>query len=145
MNSKSRSRRWAILPMSPVSRLSMPTIEWPRSRSVSLRWDPMKPAAPVMTVLGISLKETSHEREPHDLEIEGHGPVFDVVQVVLDALLERRVAAPPVDLCPSRDARLHLVTEHVLGNTVFELLDEERSFGPRPDDRHVAAQDVPEL
>src|SRR5215212_11763765 len=106
-------------PMSPVSRLSMPTIEWPRLRSVSLRCDPMKPAAPVMTVLGISLEETSHEREPHDLEIEGHGPVFDVVQVVLDALLERRVAAPRVDLCPSGDARIPPVPDHVLRNTVL--------------------------
>src|SRR6188508_3024980 len=136
MNSKSRSRRWAMLPMSPVSRLSMPTTEWPRLRSVSLRCDPMKPAAPVMTVLGISLEETSHEREPHDLEIKGHGPVFYVVQVVLDAFLERRVASPPVDLCPSGDARLHLVAEHVLRDAVFELLDEERAFGPGPDDRH---------
>ena len=49
-NTKSRSRRCAMLARSPVSRLSMPTTEWPRSSSASLRWDPMKPAAPVTTI-----------------------------------------------------------------------------------------------
>src|SRR5436190_18121258 len=119
MNWKSRSRRCATLPISPVSRLSMPTIEWPRSRSVSLRWEPMKPAAPVMTVLGIALEEASHECEPHDFEIERHRPVLDVIQVVLDPLFERRIAAPPIDLRPSRDARLHFVAKHVLGDAVL--------------------------
>ena len=37
--------------VAPVRRLSMPTTEWPRSSSVSARCDPMKPAAPVMTIL----------------------------------------------------------------------------------------------
>src|SRR6185436_1395796 len=108
MNWKSRSRRCAMLPMSPVSRLSIPTTEWPRSRSVSLRWDPMKPAAPVMTVLGIALEESSDECEPHDLQVERDRPVLDVIQVVFDPLLERGVASPPVDLGPAGDPRLHL-------------------------------------
>ena len=38
---------------SPVSRLSMPTTRRPRSSRVSDRCEPMKPAAPVMTILGI--------------------------------------------------------------------------------------------
>ena len=36
--------------VSPVSRLSIPTTECPRSRSASDRCDPMNPAAPVMTM-----------------------------------------------------------------------------------------------
>ena len=40
---------------------------------------------------------------------------------------------------------LHLVTQHVLRDPVLELLDEVRPLGTRADDRHVAAQDVPEL
>ena len=72
-------------------------------------------------------------------------PVLDVVEVVLDALLERRVAAPAVDLRPAGDAGLHLVAQHVLRDPVLELLDEERPLGPRADDRHVAPQHVPEL
>src|ERR1044071_6713469 len=124
MNSKSRSRRWAMLAMSPVRRLSMPTTVWPRSSSASLRCDPMKPAAPVTTVLGMilyketgsdvqrgaegirsgvrlrPLEETADHREPHDLEVERDRPVFDVIEVVLDTLLERGVAAPAIDLRP---------------------------------------------
>ena len=56
-----------------------------------------------------------------------------------------RVAAPAVDLRPAGEAGLHLVAQHVLRNLVLELLDEVRPLGPRPDDRHVAAQHVPEL
>src|SRR5687768_13012203 len=146
MNSKSRSRRWAILCMSPVSRLSMATTEWPRSSRASQRWELMKPAAPVMTVLGMgTLEEAANDGEPHDLQIQGHRPVFDVVQVVLDTLFERGIAAPAVHLRPSRDAGLHFVAEHVLRDPVPELLHEEGAFRPRADDRHLTFEDVPEL
>ncbi len=51
--------------------------------------------------LGDPVQPTQHG-EPHDLEIERQRPVLDVVEVELDALLERRVAAPAVDLRPAR-------------------------------------------
>src|SRR5437660_1795061 len=139
---KSRPARCAMLSTLPVSRLSMPTTLQPRSSSDSDKCDPMKPAAPVMTALGICPFSSSclpvfplsegvpmqaaHEREPHDLEIERDRPVLDVVEVVLDAFLERRVAAPAVDLRPAGDAGLDLVAEHVLRDAVLELLDEIR-------------------
>src|SRR4051812_45680924 len=98
--------------MSPVNRLSMPTTEWPRSSSVSDRCDPMKPAAPVITMriyeLGHAVN-SAEQGQPHDLDVETKRPVLDVVEVEFDALLERRVAAPAVDLRPARDAGLHLV------------------------------------
>ena len=50
-------------------------------------------------------EDAAHQRQPHDLQVERHRPVLDVVEVVLDALLERRVAAPAVDLRPAGDAR----------------------------------------
>src|SRR5262245_30631131 len=110
MNSKSRSRRWAMFAIAPVRRLSMPTTESPRSSSVSQRCEPMKPAAPVTTMRcgisdgGAALEQAANQREPHDLDVERHGPVLDVVEVEFDALLERRVAAPPVHLRPAGDA-----------------------------------------
>src|SRR5690348_5114184 len=125
MNWKSRSRRCAMFDMSPVSRLSIPITECPRSRSASLRCEPMKPAAPVMTVLGMTsvrdtaLEQAADDGQPHDLDIEADRPVFDVVQVVLNPLLERRVAAPPVHLRPAGDAGLHLVAQHVLRDAVL--------------------------
>src|SRR5678815_1589338 len=132
-----------MLCMSPVSRLSMPRTEWPRSRSVSQRCDPMKPAAPVTTVLGMyALEEAANDGEPHDLQVERHRPVFDVIQVVFDPLFERGISAPAIDLRPPGDARLHLVAQHVLRDAVPELLDEEGTLGTRPDDRHLALEDL---
>ena len=40
---------------------------------------------------------------------------------------------------------LDLVAQHVLRDAVLELLDEVGPLGTRADDRHVAAQHVPEL
>src|SRR5471032_2011050 len=99
MNVKSRLIRCEMLAVSPVSRLSMPTTEKSRSSSVSARCEPMKPAAPVMTtrrLVGMLVEEPLQDRQPDDLHVEPHRPVFDVVEVVLDALVERRVAAPAI-------------------------------------------------
>src|SRR5918995_7019793 len=128
MNWKSRSRRCAMFARSPVRRLSMPITEKPRSSSVSERCDPMNPAAPVMTTRGMFLpvwlvgvlavsgvlswwsgaigSKHANQRKPHDLDVERDRPVLDVIQVVFDALLERRVAPPAVDLRPAGDAGL---------------------------------------
>src|SRR6266853_3427785 len=103
----------------------------------------MNPAAPVMTtrrLVGMLVEEALHDRQPHDFQIEADRPVLDVIEVVLDALVDRRVAAPAVDLGPSGQARLHLVAQHVLRYAMFELLDEMRTLGPRADDGHVAAE-----
>src|SRR6478609_1046158 len=146
MNWKSRPMRCATLAMSPVSRLSMPTTEWPCSISASLRCDPMKPAAPVMTIRIISLLllrravPASEHRQPHDFEVQSQRPVLDVIEIEFDAFFERRVAAPAVDLRPPGNARLHFVAQHVLGDAVLELLDEEGPLGTRSDDRHIAPQ-----
>src|SRR5580765_5046554 len=111
-NVKSRLLRCAMLARSPVTRLSMPTTEKPMSRSVSARCDPRNPAAPVMTtrplllafglepraLVGMFMEEPFDDRQPDNLEIETHRPVLDVIEVELDAFVERRVAAPAVDL-----------------------------------------------
>src|SRR6478672_10863916 len=162
MNVKSRLCRWTMLAVSPVRRLSMPMTSYPRSRSVSDRCDPINPAAPVMTarffigfdwrvvtsdsrLIGVFMEEALQERQPHDLQIESHRPVFNVVKVVLDPLFERGVAAPSVDLRPPREPGLHLVAQHILRNLVLELRHEMRPLRPRADNRHVAAKDVPQL
>src|SRR2546421_12479511 len=104
----------------------MPTTEKSLPSSVSARCDPRNPAAPVITtrcLVGMLVEKASDDRQPHDLEIEPHRPVLDVIEVVLDALLERRVTAPAVDLRPAGHAGLHLVAQHVLRDAVLELLD----------------------
>src|SRR5437762_1458899 len=136
MKVKSRLTRWAMFAVSPVSRLSIPMTAYSRSSSVSARCDPMKPAAPVMTtrfLVGMLVEEPAQQRQPHDLQIEPHRPVLDVVEVVLDPLLDRGVAAPAVHLRPAGDAGLHLVAQHVLRDLVLELRHEQRPLGPRAD------------
>src|SRR5688572_28621126 len=90
-------------------------------------------------------KNAAEEGHPHDLEVERDRPVLDVIQIELDALFERRVTAPAIHLCPPCDARLHFVAQHVLREAVLELIDEERTLGPRTNDRHVASEHVPDL
>src|SRR5712691_13083573 len=154
---------------SPVRRLSIPTTETPRSNRYSDRCDPMKPAAPVTSALGINsergihsrasdmggrrggrsirmfLAEATEQGENQDLHVEQQGPVLDVVEVVLDPLLDRRVPAPAVDLRPPGDAALHAVAEHVLRNPLLELLYEGRPLRPRPHQAHVPEDHVDEL
>src|SRR5437667_208330 len=156
MNTKSRPARCAMFARSPVSRLSTPITEQSRSSSASARCDPMNPAAPVMTMRffmyesrrtseGLTLQNAAEERHPHDLQIERDRPVFDVVEIELDAFFERGVAAPAVHLRPAGNAGFHLVAEHVLREAMLELIDKERPLGPRPNNGHVAFEDVPDL
>ena len=44
--------RCSMFDTEPVTRLSMPTTRWPFDNSRSLRCEPRKPAAPVMTDVG---------------------------------------------------------------------------------------------
>ena len=59
-------------------------------------------------------------------------PVLDVLEVVLDALLERGVAAQAVDLRPAGDARLDHVAVHVVRDALPELLHELGALGRGP-------------
>src|SRR6476660_8940250 len=118
MNTKSGDRRCSMFEIAPVERLSMPTTASPRAVNASDRCEPMNPAAPVMTILGKSVKSSQYG-QPHDLQIERQRPVLNVVEIELDALFERRVAPPAVDLGPARDAGLHFVAKHVLRYAVL--------------------------
>src|SRR5205814_6714334 len=93
----------------------------------------------------VAVTEAVPEGQDQDLEVEGQAPVFDVVEVALDPLVDRRVAPPAVDLRPAGDPRLDLVTEHVAGHPAAELLDEARALGARPDQAHLPQQHVPQL
>src|SRR5262249_23337266 len=44
-----RPLRWAMLSIEPVERLSRISTSWPWSSNVSDRWEPMKPAPPVIS------------------------------------------------------------------------------------------------
>src|SRR5262252_2460692 len=100
--------------------------------SISQAKDQMTKSAYSVCML---MEKPAQQRQPHDLEIEADRPVFDVIEVVFDSFLDRRVAAPAVDLRPARQSCFHLVAQHVRRNAMFELRHEMRTFGPRSDDR----------
>src|SRR5262245_48569886 len=93
----------------------------------------------------VLVDEAAEERQQNDPQIEPRRPVRDVVEVILNALPQRGVAAPAVDLRPAGDPRLDPMPGHVAGDAVRELLDEHRTFRARSYQAHVAEQNVDEL
>src|SRR5690606_13052477 len=62
------------------------------------------------------------EGEEHDLEIQQHVPVLDVVQVEADPLGKVGVPTQAVDLRPARDAGLDVMAGVVVRDLLLELL-----------------------
>ena len=56
------------------------------------------------------MDETLERGEGKNFEIQPDGPVFDVVEIALDAFFKRGIAAPAVDLRPARDPGFDLLT-----------------------------------
>ena len=71
--------------------------------------------------------------------------MLDIVDIVFDASFEGSIPAPAVDLCPAGHARFDFVPEHVFGNRFSELVDKRRTLGTRPDEAHLAAQNIDQL
>src|SRR3954466_4941375 len=97
------------------------------------------------SLVSIFVNEAFPNGQEEDLEVEQIGPVTDVIEVAKDALVERGVSAPAVDLRPASDARLHAMAKHVVRDLVAELVDEYRTLRARPHQRHVPGEHVPEL
>ena len=84
------------------------------------------------------MKRQIHNGEPHDFYVETDRPILNIVEIVLDALFNGGIAAPTVDLSPSRDSGFDFVSKHVLGHTFLELFNEKRSLWPWAYKRHVS-------
>src|ERR1043165_6921324 len=93
----------------------------------------------------VFVTQAVYKRHEKDLQVEHQRPVFDVIQVVLDAHADRRIAAPAVHLRPAGDAGADFVAEHVVRELGAELFAELRPLGARADHAHLAGDDVPEL
>lgn len=82
-----------------------------------------------------------------DLDVQERVAVLQIVEVVfqfLFSVLDPRGVAV-VDLGPAGDAGAEPVAVGVEGDLFFELGGEFGLFGSRPDDAHLAPEDVPEL
>src|SRR2546427_506198 len=85
--------------------------------------------------------ENFHEGEKQNPQVEPERSMIHIPHVEPQTFLPGlRVAA--VDLRPAGNARAHLMPADLLGGIEREVLDEQ---GPRADETHVPAKDVPEL
>jgi hypothetical protein len=94
---------------------------------------------------GAGAGEEGEEGEEDDAEVEAQGPVADVEHIVLEAFSEGGLSAEAVDLCPSGESGLGVVSEHVSWDVGAETFDEFRAFRAWTDEGHLAEEDVEEL
>src|SRR4051812_1840728 len=94
---------------------------------------------------GAAAGEESGNRLHEDLEVEPGAPVLDVEVIPLDAVGKGGVPAQAVDLRPTGQPGLHAMALRVAIDGLLEELDVVQALRPRSDQRHVAAQHVPEL
>src|SRR5271166_1297740 len=87
------------------------------------------------------------DRRQQDDQVEPDRAVLHVIQVVgqlLAGILDRG-AIGVIDLRPSGEAGFHVGALAVERNRPDQLLDEVRTFRPRSDQAHVAADDIAQL
>src|SRR5215510_4312441 len=102
-------------------------------------------STPPRKSVGITLKQIPLESQKENFDIEPQTPISNVVKVVRHALRDRRIATPAVHLSPTGYSTFYVVARHVLRNLLPEFLQEERTFGPRPNDAHVTLQHIQKL
>lgn len=93
----------------------------------------------------VSVDESLYYREEQDFDVQHDGPVFDVIQIAVDAQPDRSITAVAIYLRPSRDAGTDLVLDHVTGDLFFKLLYEKWALRPGADEAHLAFQHVKQL
>ena len=71
--------------------------------------------------------------------------MLQIIQVVLKALANGRIASPAANLGPSSDTRLQLMPPHIAGNLSTKNLNEVRPLGSRTHQAHVSTQHIDEL
>ena len=96
-------------------------------------------------LIGILVKEAANDRQQQNLDIEDERPMFDVIQVMLNSFIYRGVAPPAAHLGPAGYASRDLVTQHVPGNSVTELVDVDRSLWSGAHQGHIAPNHIEEL
>ena len=68
-----------------------------------------------------------------------------IMNIILDPLLDGRITTQTVDLCPSREARPHLMFYHISRDLFLELFHELRALRSRSHQAHISFQDVEQL
>src|SRR5690242_5851806 len=90
--------------------------------------------------------EASQNENP---QVEPEAPVLDVPKVTIDPLFHQLelggLSAEAVDLRPTGQARLHMLTKGVVGDEFGVPVVMGNGMRPRTDQRHVSSQHIDEL
>ena len=80
-----------------------------------------------------------------NLQIQAKTPVPDVVQIVLQPVGDRCIAAKTVDLGPPRHSDFTAVPHVVFIEVFLELRDKIGPFWPRSNEAHFSSNDIDQL
>ena len=95
--------------------------------------------------MSVPALQNTRDRHNEDSKIHARGPVLDVMNVVIDPLMNRRIPSPSVNLSPAGHARLDLVAKHVPWDFPSEFLNKDGTLWPWAYEAHFAPQDIPKL
>src|SRR3990172_6654690 len=115
-------------PAPPVTRITSSPTRGGRGRSFSGK-------------ATLSTLEGGRQRARQDPEVEPHRPAIDIFEVRGDPAIEVGISPRP-DLPEASNPRLHRQAPAVPDVVSGDLVQER---GPRSDEAHLAAQDVPQL
>lgn len=85
------------------------------------------------------------QRAEENFDIQQEGPVFNVIDIIINALLYGSIASESVYLSPTSHARANLVLDHVAGNFLAKLFHKIGKLRAGPHKAHIAQQDVKKL
>ena len=88
---------------------------------------------------------TKPQGEAYDTDIEPEAPVLQIVKITFHPLVNRCIASPSVYLGPSGNADLKAMASVVMRDLFEKFVNKEWALRPRPDNTHVALQDIKEL
>ena len=104
------------------------------AHAAPIRWDgsrekPREGFSGCFFSIRVPVDQARNNRHQDNSQIEHETPVLEVVQIACHALLDRRVAPPPVHLRPARYSHFQSVAVIVAHDILQELMDEHRDFG----------------
>src|SRR5882724_1968599 len=98
-----------------------------------------------LTLIGILVDKAVPERHPENFHVKDQGPVLDIVQVMLKALLQRRIATPTVHLGPASHASFDTMPQHIARDALTKFLNQDGPLRAWSHQAHLALEDIPEL
>ena len=102
-----------------------------------------------VNLIRILMEKPGKQGSENNLQIEPNGPVFDVIKVEFDPFLHFvqsiRFTTPAMHLCPTGNAGLYFVAEHVIIDLILEMIVVLDCVGARPDDGHPSLHYIDDL